>query len=736
MKSTKWNQLRADGGTQPCSPEQLTLIKAGFRAMCTDAGASVNDRRELAERTRKARWEGQSPDGKKHEAILGRKPFPYEGASDSRNRTADNITNEQVMIIMAALMRFNLGFAGLPGANAEANDRTAAKLSSLWEYVERNQLGAEWFVEWTKFTQWRQGDSPAVGIMQVYWHQERALRPEQLDADSFIAKAEAAAATAGFEPTPEDVLDLTDLAVNPARLEELAAFLVTLWPELPAARAAKVAAALQTEGEATFPYPYICENRLRVKARRLFHDVFWPEVTTDPQRSSRIDVREWFDEAELREMDAAGAFRPGALEEILKHGGESAWAHFSHYEASGEYGDTLCERTQDKQRRATQYELITTFYRASNADGIPGTYSVQWNVGVEKAVTDQVLLDYRLPGRRYPFIVSAREILSDSLWESRGNSELSATEQGALKILHDMFMDSAALNTIPPLEVPLNRPKLALLWQPMAQIKTARPGEIKPMPTMPFPQAAGEMIKLVKEGLARYFGQISETNPPDLVRLYQQSLVDFMLIPVGEAMTVGLQLCLQFMDRADLMQILGEDGMELADEGKADTVRFRTELDFEAGMLSIDFIERIGAIISKFVLTWDTEATIPRGVLVKWYLGQLSRRLANRLTRPVETVNQSEIEDEENNFAKIAAGIEPPMMEDGQNYALRRETLLGIGQKNPEAFRALTPVSWGILEARLKHFDGMLEQQKNAVIGRTMAAPALPEMSPGAPAAA
>ena len=112
------------------------------------------------------------------------------------------------------------------------------------------------------------------------------------------------------------------------------------------------------------------------------------------------------------------------------------------------------------------------------------------------------------------------------------------------------------------------------------------------------------------------------------------------------------------------------------------------------------------------------------------------RRLANRLTRPVETANQSEIDDETVNFAKIASGVEPPMMEDGQNYALRRQTLLDIGQKNPEAFRALTPQSWAILEARLKHFDGMLEQQKNAVIGRTMAAPALPEVAPAAPAAA
>lgn len=729
---TKWNQLRADGGTQPCTAEQLTQLKTTFTQMCRDAGSYVNDRRELAENTRKSLWPGQSLDGKKHAIALGGKAaFPFEGASDSRNRTADNITNEQVQIIMAALMRFNLGFTGVPGANSLKNDQVAAKLSALWEYVERNQLGAEWFVEWTKFCQWRQGDSPAVGIMQVYWHQERALRPETITTDDFIARAQAAGLAQGIETGPEDVLDLTDLSANPARLEELAGLLQTLWPDLPKGRAAKVAAALQTDATATFPYPYVAENRLRIKARRLFHDIFWPENTTDPQRARRIDVREWFTKEELREMDARGDFKPGFLDEVLKHEGTSAWQHYTYYNQFGEFTDSLVQRPWNKEKQRGLYELITTFYRASNADGIPGTYSVQWHHAVEIAGTDQELLDYRLPGRRYPFVISAREILSDSLWESRGNSELSATEQNALKILHDMFMDHAQLNTIPPLEVPLNRPKLALLWAPLSQIKTNRPGEIRPMPTMPFPQSADAMMKHVKEGLARYFGQIAETNPTDLVRLYQQSLVDFMLIPVAEAMTLGLQLCLQFMDEADLAQILGTDGMELAAEQKSDTVRFRCELDFEAGMLSLDFMKQVGAMISEFVLKWDTESTVPRDVLVKWFLGQLSRRLANRLTRPVQDANQSEIDDEEKNFTKIAAGVEPPMMEDGQNYALRRQTLLDIGTKNPDAFRALPPKNWAILEARLKHFDGKLEQQKNAVIGRTMAAPAL-----DAPAAA
>jgi hypothetical protein len=341
---------------------------------------------------------------------------------------------------------------------------------------------------------------------------------------------------------------------------------------------------------------------------------------------------------------------------------------------------------------------------------------------VDFAGTDQVLLDYDIDGGRYPIIASPREILSDKLWDSRGNAELSATEQNALKLLHDSFMDNVQLSTVPPIEVPASRPKMALVWGPLKEIRVNRPGEIKPFPPFPYPIGNEKMQTIVKEGLARYFGQFADSNPPDLVRLYNQSLVDFMLLPVVEVMWMGIKLCQQYLPDEVLADMLGDTGVKSSEDIQGD---FRIEASFEAGMLSLEFMKIVGEMITNFVLPWDTEQTMPRADLVKWFLGNISPTIANKIVRPVQEANQSEIDDEENNFAKISAGVEPPMMEDGQNYALRRDVLLGIGKKNPKAFQALTPASRIILKARLKHFDGMLEQQQNAVIGRTMARPAL-----------
>lgn len=722
----QWDQLKGDGGTQVCSPTQLTNLKNEFQQLCKDAGFGVNDRRQIADDVRFCRWTGQSPDGRKHDnALLGKAAFPFDGSSDKRERTADAIANEQVTILMSALLRANIGFRGVKGEDDPLGDA----LSLLWEWVLSDQVGPEWLMEWTKFAQWRQSDSPAVGIMQIYWHQERALRPEHVTAEDVMQKALAAAQTMQMQVTPEAQADLQDLMTNPARTVELAGLIGGLWDELTPGRAKKVAEQLQTQGDASFPYPYICENRLKVKARRMFDDIFIPENTpTDFNKRARvIYVREWFTRAELEEREAMGDFQPEFLAKVLEHEGETGWQHLTRWDAqTGEYAEMPARRDWNKDRQRGHYELITAIFKASNTEGIPGIYSVVYHANVEIPGSKLELIDYKIPGGKYFFVGSSRELLTDRLWDSRGISELAMTEQNALKQLHDSFLDHAQLSTVPPIKVPRSRPKLALVIKPMVLIKEDRPGEIAWMQPPAYPQTNENTRKDIREGLARYFGQMSDTNPPDLIRLYMEHLVNFFLVAVGEAVSMGMRLCAQYLDDETIAAVVGEDQVALVRSIDAEDAVFRCELDFEAGMLSLDFMEKVGTMITNFVLPWDTQSTVQRDVLVRWFLTAISKTLKSRLVRPVTEANQSEADDEENNFTKIAAGIEPPMMEEGQNWALRKQTLLGIGQKNPEAYKKLTPASLQILEARLKHLGGMEEQQKNAQIGRTMAAPALP----------
>lgn len=724
----KWNKLRGDGGTRPFPNDKLVELKSGFEQLCKDAGDSVNDRRQLAEDTRFCRWEGQSPDGKKHrEAMENEEPFPFEGASDARVRTADEITREQVIVIMAAIMRMNMGFKG-----TEAMDlSTATNLNTLWQWVLKNQLAREWFVELAKLQQYRVGDSPAVGYMQISWHEAQQLKMIDVTAEDVIARAGEAAIAAQIPLGPEDEADLLDMVQNPERAEELAGLLQGIWPDMPEARATRTANELQEKGQSSFPYPYVCESRLKVKARRLFHDIFIPAGTGDLQRTPRIDILEWFTEPELREMDASGAFKPKFLEEVLKHEGESPYQHFSHYDTQGDYSEGVVGREWDKDRYKGQYALVTTFFRASNADGIAGIYTVQWHGSVDFAGTDQELFD----DKYYPIVDSRFELLTDNQWDSRGTSELAMTDQAMLKLLHDSFMDHAQLCTVPPLEVPASRPKLALLIRPLGQIKMNRPGEIRFMTMAQYPVSNDKVWDRINARLDRYHGRMSQTNSPDWVRLYQQSLVDFALLDVAEMVRMAMRWIERYMDPQLIARVTGDQEFAqkfgAAGEGHESDLHYDVEVSFEAGMLSLDYLKAVAELISKYVLSWDTASTVQRDKLVRWFFGALSPTLAKELLVPVEAANQKEVDDEELNFTKIKAGIEPPMMTTGQNFALRLQTLLGVGEKNPEAVLSLMPKSREIYEARLKHLDGQVQQQKNAQIGRQMAEPALAPDGPG-----
>lgn len=711
---TKWQLLRGDGSSQPMTVEKFNALKEEFNQMAKDAGTNVNDRRQLSEDTRFCRWAGQSPDGRKHDdaAEEGVKAFPFDGASDARIRTADELVQEQVIIIMASLMRMQLGVKGTEALDMEL----AGDVNVLWTWMVKNQLGSEWFVEMTKMFQSRQGDAPGVGILQVYWHEEKALKKMTVTQQDVAQKALEFMQQQGQEVLPEQAADLQDMLANPSRTDELAGLLRSLWPEMPVSRAKIVANGLQEDDTADFAYPYTCENRLRLKHRRLFQDIFCPQNTTDPQRCRVWFVREFFTEPELREMDAKGLFNDGFLEEVLKHEGETGWKEFLHL--SGDFTGEATARDWRKDDHRGEFELITAFFRSSSDLGIPGIYTVQYHHEVEAPGTDVELFDS--PKGRYPFFPNVREIITDSLWDSRGIPELSSTDQNSLKQLHDSFLDHVQLVTIPPVEVPASRPKMSLVFKPLGQIKTQRSGEIRPIVLGQYPVANDKAQAAIEARLARFFGRMSPTNSPDWIRTYQQNLIDSCFVGVAEVVRYGLALAWKYLPDETLARVLGHQIPK-----DPDAMEYDVQVSFEAGMLNLDYLKAVGEMITGYVLQWDTMSTVQRDKLVRWFFSSISPTLAQELLVPAPVANQKEVDDEKNLFVQITAGIEPPMMDAGQNFQLRLQTEMDIGKQNPEAWSKLSPKSHEILAARLKHLQMMVEQGQNAQIGRTGARPAL-----------
>lgn len=724
--------VEGDGGAAEVTKQELTAFHEEIDLIVKSAAYGVTERRQASEDTRYCRWVGQSPDGRKHsEAHHGEPVFPYEGASDARIRIADQIVNERVLVLVAATLRA-LGSPHVQGLNFDDKEK-APPFGAILRWLVKNQWGSKFLREMTKLAQYQEGDSPAGGVLGVFWQQEVALQMQTLTKEGL---AQLLVQTFGLNQ--EQLGQLEANLMNPDLDAETAALLMAITPDLKEARAKAVLRDLRETGEAAFPAPYMRINLPTMVAYRLFEDIFFPANTTElTERARCIFVREWLSKPEVLERSVTHGYSEEFCEKLLEHEGETGFPLiFNRPEGiTGDFSGQIIRQSYNPEIYRGLYEVITVFFKAANEDKIPGIYTLPFSKCVaEVAAKERELLDYA--HGKYPFIFFGREALTQRLWDSRGVPELVMTDQNALKLLLDAGNDNVSLTTVPPVLVPRRRGNLGLTIGPLKLIKVDRPGEIAYLQGPQMPAGAGQMAASVQARLDQYWGRIAQDVPPTLTQLHQGGLVNSFLANLTDAFVMVLQLCQQYMEDEDVQQITGDDGMQLMHTAKEIQGKFHLELSFDPRDLDVDYIVKLAQVIGEVILPIDTLSTVQRDKLVQRLFSALEPRLAAETLRPVQSAQQDEIKDEMGNFAQIAAGAEPPMAASGQNFGLRLQVLQGIVQKNPDALRALQPASRKILQARVAQLQAQVQQIQNAVIGRQVGKPALggpPLGTPGAP---
>jgi hypothetical protein len=715
-----------DGGDGTVEKSELQKFKDEAEAIARGAAWNVNERRILAEEIRYNLWEGQSRDGRKHANAQDGKPaFPFEGASDARIRLADMIVNERVLILTAAAFR---NLPRVKGLELQ-NEALGHQLTTLLKWVLKNKLGGQYFREIVKLAQYQEADSPAAAILGVWWEQETALEMRTL------TLAEIAQSVQALGLQPEQITALEAQMNDPEQDGETAQALQQLIPHLSDARAKKVVQELRENQEAEFPAPYLKTDQPSVCAYKLYEDIFLPTNTADPQKCRAYFVREWLGEWELRERQISYGYSEEFVTEVLKHEAATMFPLYRRNPGMGEFTIVAEEQTASKEARRGLYEVVTVVWKAVNEDQIPGIYMLPISGSVDFPAKDRELCDYK--HGNYMFTFFAREILGSRLLDSRGVPELISTEQQALKLLADSFQDHVQLATLPNIKVPRRRSKLSLVIGPLKIIKEDRPGDVTYMQPPEYPQGNERQQEEVRRRVDEYWGRISENVAPMLTQLHQTGIALNFLTNLTDALTQVLQLCQQYISDEELQMICGDDGIPIARSREEIQGKFAVELTFDPRDLDMDYLKNIVAMIVQ-ILQVDTLNTIQRDKLVQRLFSAIDPNLAAATIRPVEDANQSEVQDEQNNFAKISAGVEPGMVEGGQNFPLRLQTLTDIVQKNPEAYQKLSPVSKEIFDARVKYLQNQQQQIKNAQIGRQVGQPALGEEStgPGGPQSA
>ena len=222
---------------------------------------------------------------------------------------------------------------------------------------------------------------------------------------------------------------------------------------------------------------------------------------------------------------------------------------------------------------------------------------------------------------------------------------------------------------------------------------------------------------------------MTESVNPNIAMLHMQDLADSWLLDMKVMMIQILALAQQYMLPEEISRVTGND-TPLA-EGAAD-IRGRYDIvaDFDARTLDTAALEAKMAFLTQNLVPLDSMGVIDRAQLIKVMLGSVDQNLANLLVRDIGAATQMEQEDEQGAFAKIAAGTEPPLKEGGQNAQIRLQTLQQIIQSNPAVMQRYQQdeIFKRMIDARMQAFNFQLQQQQNAVIGRTGAQPALQQL--------
>lgn len=651
--------------------------------------------------TRFCVWPGQAEDGRKHQNALGQRPFPFEGALDSKIRLSDTIVRDHIAMLTSAFFKARVQIQ--PVEPMDAIKRNAAETVLKWllfqhcldDLRREVQLAANY------------RETYGLAVMQVDWIQTTRTEVKTFTMDDAMAMLQ--------ETQDPNLQALLEVVLDPLQEELAAELLGQVIPEL--GTTAKVRQ-FREKGMVEWEQPYIFESRPQWTALEPWEDIIFPAQSYSLQRAAFVARRELITETELRERAAVEGWDEDWVEEVVTKKGDvkriSLNLHRSDqflYEQSRDMIELwhVFRKEHDKKAKATRVTRTILSYH----------------------VPDKVAIHDILPYAHglYPFVELPRERSTRPILESRGVPEICMSAQDEIKIQRDMRADRASLTTLPPLRVPANRGKMELILGPGMQIPERRPGEIGWMEPPRPDNGSIETEVAIRNDIDNYFGRISESVPPQRYMLHTQEMIDGWLIDMKLCLIQTFALVQQYMTPEDVARVTGND-TPVNESGDVIRGRFDLTCEFDARLLDSEALAAKMQFIAQTLVPLDSFSVIDRANLVKYMMASVDQNLADLLVRDIGAATQAEIEDEQTAFAKISAGTEPPLKEGGQNAQVRLQTLQQIIQSNPAVQQryAQDEIFKAMIDARAQAFQFQLQQQQNAVIGRVGAQPALQKM--------
>jgi len=656
---------------------------------------------------RLSRWAGQTSDGKKHSEsrMEGDGAFPFEGASDVRCRLVDRTINDIVAMLMTTFDRCKVKVKG-----TEYNDYDfAGSANVLMDWLTQSKIRQELHAEAELLAQYTQ--QYGWSGLHILWEQETALRNQTIRIDEIAAISMQAKQQGGGSA----LADLADAIQNPEQEQYACDLIQQYLNDVDEKSVRKAVKDLRETGKAEIPEKYISKNSPSVVALKPFDEISFPPETINIQDARVIFRRVFMTEMEIRSQAA----QYGWSEDFVNQAVSVAGLRSNFHDPNILPAATLINYQIN--RNMHLIEVVYSYSRLINEDGTQGIYCT---IFCPRAGSD-IYASHELLGyahNKYPFVIYRRERIRRPIQESRGVPEVAMTDQFEIKAQHDSIRDRTAFTTMPPI----------LVKKRLGGINKIAPGIHLPVTSpddyrfMPPPQSetqtAFNLINVVEQNHAAYFGIYHPNIPPQRTQLTQQHIVNNWLDVWSESFNMLFALCLQYLDPADIESITNKP---IPQNMSAISNQFDFQIKYDVREIDTDFVmEKLKAIM-QFVMPLDSAGVIDKSKLVRAAIEAIDPDKAKDLIVEQASASQMLYKDIQSDVGLMMLGNEANYVENDPTAQTKLQYLQDIMGKNPKAkqqmqgdehFRAL-------LENYVKNLQMSISQQQNKQIGRTGVTP-------------
>lgn len=680
-------------------PDVNELAKELTRSLYT---TSELEALNSADDIRFCRWAGQSDDGKKHSENLpnNRQAFPFEGASDVRNRLVDSTINE-----LAALMTTSFERSTLSVSPTEFNDMSVASSANLlmnWitqqklrnDLIREAELGAQYAQHygWTVFN--------------VGWDQQISKRMQKITLEEVIGISQ--------QSGSETLAQLPELIVNPEAEDQAIQLISMVLPDFKVKNIKKFVKDLRETGVGEIEEQYVSRNLPSVTALKPFDEIAFPPETLDLQKARVIFRRIYMTEVELRSNINEDGWNKDFVDEAATTAGKQSWYT--------DPMDTITSLTASPIiRQDNLIEIVYAYTRQLDENGVPAIYCTVFSPLVgQDLYAKHELLDYA--HGEYPFVEFKREVLRRPITESRGIPEIAMTDQDEIKAQHDSIRDRTAFETLPPMKVVKRIGQINKIG-PGVQLPVTRSDDYSWLEAPSrAPTTAFNLIERVENNHANYFGLNRITVPQIKSQLLQQNMINRWLIAWAKVYNQMFALCLQYMPQEEIQRITGAQ----IPTGLSDVANsFDFILTFNIQSLDNDLVAKKLQALAQFVVPLDTGGVLNRNAMIKMIIEAIAPESARDLIMNQDDASQQMFREVQSDIGQMMLGNEPLYKENDPSAQIRLQYAQDIMAKNPKAQVAAQqdPVFQALMQNYVKNLQMSLMQQQNAQIGRLGVSP-------------